>query len=52
MSIHLSNGTSDAVGRLILGNTRECFWERMDKENPNITPELKRPLMQVSVNTA
>ena len=26
-------------GSLILGNTRKCLWERMDKENPNRTPE-------------
>jgi hypothetical protein len=26
-------------GSLILGNTRKCLWERMDKENPDRNPE-------------
>jgi hypothetical protein len=35
-----SNGSTSSVGNLILGNTRKCLWERMDKENPNGYPKI------------
>ena len=33
-----SNGATNPAGGLIRRNTRECLWERMDKENPNGYP--------------